>query len=78
MSGSSKLLDEMRLTMRRRHYSIRTEQSYCTWVKRYVLFHKMRSRHELCDGEKKIEAFLNHLAVDHHVAPSTQRNGVSP
>jgi hypothetical protein len=69
---ASMLLDEMRKTMRRRHYSIRTERSHCGWVKPYVLFHKMRSRACLRDGEKKIEAFLNHLAIDLHVAPSTQ------
>ena len=69
---ASMLLDEMRKTMRRRHYSIRTERSYCGWVKRYVLFHKMRSRADLRDGEKKIEAFLNHLAIDLHVAPSAR------
>jgi hypothetical protein len=53
MAGN--LLDEMRRIMRRRHYSIRTERSYCAWVKRYVFFHKMQSRADLVDGEKKIE-----------------------
>ncbi len=74
---SSNLLDEMRLTMRRRHYSIRTERSYCVWVKRYVLFHRMRSRDDLGDGEKKIEAFLNHLTVDLHVVLSTQNQAMN-
>jgi len=66
---STTLLDEMRRTMRRRHYSIRTERSYCSWVKRYILFHKMRSRDDLKNGEPKIEAFLTHLAMDIHVSP---------
>ena len=61
---ASRLLDEMRQIMRRRHYSIRTEQSYCAWVKRYVHFHEMRSRAGLQNGEQKIEAFLTHLAID--------------
>ena len=52
-----KLLDEMRRMMRRRRYSIRTEKSYCSWVKRYVLYHQLRNRDDLIDGEKKIEAF---------------------
>ncbi|MBW2596089.1 MAG: phage integrase N-terminal SAM-like domain-containing protein [Deltaproteobacteria bacterium] len=34
---SRKILDDMRDVMRRRHYSIRTERSYCDWVKRFVL-----------------------------------------
>ena len=74
---ASILLDEMRKTMRRRHYSIRAERSYCAWVKRYVLFLKMRGRADLRDGEKKIEAFLNHLAIELHVAPSTQNQAMN-
>ena len=74
---SMKLLDEMRQVLRRRHYSIRTEQSYCLWVKRFVLFHKMRSRDDLNDGEKKIEAFLTHLAADRNVASATQNQAMN-
>ena len=61
---ASRLLDEMHQIMRRRHYSIRTEQSYCAWVKRYLHFHGMRTRAGLRNGEQKIEAFLTHLAID--------------
>lgn len=74
---SSKLMDEMRDVMRRRHYSIHTERTYCDWVKRYVRFHKMQSREELRDGEKKIEAFLTHLARDRNVAASTQNQAMN-
>jgi hypothetical protein len=74
---SAPLLDEMRRTMCRRHYSIRTERSYCSWVKRYILFHKMRSRDDLKDGEHKMEAFLTHLATDLHVSPSTQNQAMN-
>jgi len=42
-----KLLDEIHCVMRRRHYSIRTERSYSMWVKRFVAFHKMKSRDDL-------------------------------
>jgi len=35
-----KLLDQVRDVMRRNHYSIRTEQAYCSWIKQYILFHK--------------------------------------
>lgn len=67
----------MRRTMRRRHYSIRTERSYCSWVTRYILFHKMRSRDDLKDGEAKIETFLTHLAMDLHVSSSTQNQAMN-
>ena len=74
---SGKLMDEMHRVMRRRHYSIRTERSYSMWVKRYVAFHKMKSRDDLRDGEKKIEQFLNHLAVNQNVSPSTQNQAMN-
>ena len=74
---ASRLLDEMHQIMRRRHYSIRTEQSYCAWVKRFVHLHKMRSRAGLQNGEQKIEAFLTHLAIDLRVAPSTQNQAMN-
>ena len=73
---ASRLLNEMHQIMRRRHYSIRTEKSYCAWVKRYVHFHEMRSRAGFRNGEQKIEAFLNHLAIDLQVAPSTQNQAI--
>ncbi len=71
-----KIIDEVREVMRLHHYSIHTERSYCEWVKRFILFHKMKSREDLADGEKKIEAFLTHLAVNLNVAPSTQNQAM--
>ncbi len=59
---SNKILDNMRDVMRRRHYSIRTERSYCGWVKRFVLHFNMNSRDDLGEGEKKIETYLTFLA----------------
>jgi integron integrase len=67
-----KLLDQVREVMRLRHYSIRTETSYCDWIRRYIHFHKMRTREELTPGEAKVEEFLSDLAVRGHVAASTQ------
>ena len=43
---SSKILDDMRDMMSRRHFSIRTERSYCDWVKRFVLHFNMKTRDE--------------------------------
>jgi integron integrase len=59
------------------HYSIHTERTYCEWIKKYVQFHGMNSRDDLKDGEKKIEAFLTHLAVNKNVAPSTQNQAMN-
>ncbi len=67
-----KLLDQVREVMRLKHYSLRTETSYCDWIRRYVKFHKMRSREELLPAEEKMELFLSDLAVNGHVAVSTQ------
>jgi hypothetical protein len=67
----------MRDVMRRRHYSIRTERSYCEWVKRFVLHFNMKSRDDLSEGEKKIETYLTFLARDRNVAPSTQNQALN-
>ena len=74
---STRLLDEMRDLMRRRHYSIHTERAYRDWVRRYVRFHNMQSRDDLRPGEEKIEAFLTHLARDRHVVASTQNQAMN-
>ena len=74
---STRLLDEVRNLMRRRHYSIHTERAYRDWIKRYVRFHNMRSRDDLRHGEEKIEAFLTHLARDRQVAASTQNQAMN-
>ena len=67
-----KLLDQVREVMRLKHYSIRTERSYCDWIRRYIRFHAMRSREDLSGAEPKIEQFLSDLAVNGHVSASTQ------
>ena len=41
-----KLLDQVREIMRLKHYSIRTERSYCDWIRRYIHYHRMRAREE--------------------------------
>jgi integron integrase len=67
-----KLLDQVREVMRLKHYSIRTERSYCDWLRRYIRFHQMRTREAMLPAEPKIEAFLSNLAVQGEVAVSTQ------
>jgi len=69
-SRSPKLLDQLRDRIRVKHYSIRTEQAYVQWVKRYLFFHGMRHPKEM--GKPDVEAFLTALAVERNVAASTQ------
>ena len=65
-----KLLDQVRDKIRLKHYSIRTEQTYVDWIKRFVLFNNKRHPAEM--GAAEVEAFLTHLAVEGKVAASTQ------
>jgi len=65
-----KLLDQVRDIIRLKHYSIRTEKAYLNWIRRFILFHNKRHPKEM--GSYEIEAFLTHLAVNEHVAASTQ------
>jgi integron integrase len=65
----------MREALRSRHYSRRTEQTYCQWVKRFIFFHKVRHPVEM--GEAEINAFLTHLAVKEKVSASTQNQALS-
>ena len=70
-----KLLDRMRQALRARHYSRRTEESYCGWVRRYIFFHNVTHPGDM--GEAEINAFLTHLAVDRKVSSSTQNQALS-
>ena len=70
-----KLLDQVTDALRRKHYSIRTENSYVNWIRRFILFHNKRHPNEM--GTPEIEAFLTHLAVNEHVAASTQNQAFS-
>jgi len=70
-----KLLDRMREALRSRHYSRRTEQTYCHWVRRFIFFHNVRHPAEMAEPE--INAFLTHLAVKEKVSASTQNQALS-
>lgn len=70
-----KLLDQVRSVLRARHYSIRTEQAYLDWIRRFILFHEKRHPGDM--GETEISQFLTHLAVDGKVAVSTQNQALS-
>ena len=70
-----KLLDQVRDVMRLKHYSLRTEGTYCDWIERFIRFHELRHPREM--GETEVSAFLTHLARDGQVAASTQNQALS-
>ena len=70
-----KLLDQVRLAIRRLNYSYSTEKAYTSWAKRFILFHQKRHPAEM--REPEIESFLTHLAVNENVAPSTQNQALA-
>lgn len=72
---SPKLLDRVRVAIRSRHYSVRTEQAYVHWIKRFILFHGKRHPREM--GAPEVEAFLSDLAVRQNVAAGTQNLALS-
>ena len=65
-----KLLDQVSDVARFRHLSLRTEQAYRNWIKRFILFHGKQHPRDL--GAEAVRAFLTHLAVHEHVSASTQ------
>lgn len=70
-----RLLDRVRIAIRTRHYSLRTEEAYVGWIKRFIFFHGKRHPQEM--GEPEIGRFLSHLAVTDHVSASTQNQALS-
>ncbi len=70
-----RLLDQVRQMLRTRHYSIRTEEAYLGWIRRYILFHRKRHPREM--GAAEIERFLTDLAVEGRVAASTQNQALA-
>lgn len=72
---AEKLLDQLRAAVRTRNYSIRTEQAYCGWVKRFIQFHDLRHPNEL--GDSEVVEFLTHLSVHRNVSANTQNQALN-
>lgn len=68
--NAPRLMDQVRLRMRAKHYSLRTEETYLHWIKRFILHHGKRHPRDM--GAAEVEAFLSSLAVDRNVSASTQ------
>ncbi len=74
-SSEPKLLDRVREIIRIKHYSIRTEQAYLQWIRRYIRFHGKRHPREL--GADALTAFLSDLAIRGQVSATTQNQALN-
>jgi integron integrase len=74
-SKPKKLLDQTRDVLRLKHYSLRTERSYCDWIERFIRFHQLRHPKEM--GVTEITQFLTHLARIGNVSAATQNQALS-
>jgi hypothetical protein len=74
-TAAPKLLDQVRGKIRLKHYSIRTEQAYLDWIKRFILHFDKQHPKDL--GADEVEQFLTYLAVEGKVAASTQNQAKS-
>src|SRR5579883_3419342 len=70
-----RLLDEVRRKLRVKNYSLRTEQAYVAWIRRFILANGKRHPREL--GAKEVEAFLSRLAIESNVAAATQNQALA-
>ena len=70
-----KLLDQVRHVIRKKHYSILTEQAYLQPIKRFILFHNKRHPKDM--GEKEISQYISYLVTDRQVASSTQNQSIN-
>ena len=72
---AGKLLDQVREIIRLKHLSIRTEEAYVQWIKRYILFHNKCHPNEM--GENEIQQFLTYLSWQKYVSSSTQNQALN-
>jgi len=74
VTDKPKLLDQVRAKCRLQHLAKRTEEAYVGWIRKFILFH--HKRHPLEMGVSEVEVYLTHLAVEQHVAASTQNQAL--
>ena len=72
---TSRLLLSLQEAIRVRHYSYRTEQTYLSWAKRFILFHNKQHPRKM--GGKEVQQFLNHLALEREVSAATQNQALN-
>lgn len=75
IKGSDRFFDQLRAFIRSKNLTWKTEQTYCSWIKRFILFHQKQHPKNL--GRDQVETFLRHLAVNRQVAKNTQRTALN-
>lgn len=70
-----RLLDQVRIACRQKHFSHRTEKSYVYWIRQFILFNDKRHPNDM--GKQEIEGYLNHLASRRNVSASTQSGALN-
>jgi len=70
-----RLMEQVRQRLRAKHYSLRTEQAYVGWIRRFILANDKRHPREM--GAAEVEQFLSRLANDHQVAAGTQNQALA-
>jgi site-specific recombinase XerD len=71
----SRLLDQVRESLRLRHFSLSTEKSYVYYIRDFILLHDKRHPKDM--GAAEVRTYLSHLATNRHVAASTQTVALS-
>lgn len=74
VAAPPRLLDQVRAAARTRHLATNTQKAYVRWIRRFILFHRRRHPREM--GVAEVNSFLTHLAVEGHVAASTQNQAL--
>ena len=75
MSNKPKLLDQVRNSLSQRNYANSTDNTYISWIKRFIHYHNKRHPEEM--GEKEIGEFLTYLAIERKISPSTQNQALN-
>ena len=68
INKKAKLMWQVRCKIRAMQYSYKTEQSYASWIKRFIHFHNLTHPNQM--GAKEVNDFLTYLAVTRKVAPA--------
>lgn len=74
-TGEPRFLEQVANASPIQHQAYRTEQSYVSWVKRFILFHNTRHPRDM--GPMEVRAFLTHLTVNRRVSASTQNQSLN-
>ncbi len=78
--SKGKLEHELRGALRKKQMSVRTEETYVQWYRRYVIFHKEVSgtmRHPSELGVVEVSMFLTHLAQNLALGASSQNQALN-